>query len=86
MNMNTKQRLLAPVVFAFVMGIFMSMTVTFLSTFLKLGFVENFFSIWMEYWVVAYPIVVASILVYRPVSTNITGRIVNALIKNQKHS
>lgn len=86
MDMMTKQRLLAPVVFAFVMGVFMSITVTFLSTYIKLGFVDNFFSIWMEYWVVAYPIVVACILVYRPISTNITGRIVNALIKNQKHS
>jgi hypothetical protein len=86
MNMMTKQRLLAPVVFAFVMGIFMSMTVTFLSTYLKLGFVDKFLEIWMESWVVTYPIVVASILIYRPASTNITGRIVNALIKNQKHS
>ena len=81
-----QQRILAPVIFAFVMGVFMSMTVTFVSTYVKLGFVDGFVSIWMEYWVVAYPIVVASILVYRPIATNITVRAMNALMKNQKHS
>ena len=81
-----QQRILAPIIFAFVMGVFMSMTVTFVSTYVKLGFVEGFISIWMEYWVVAYPIVVASILVYRPIATNITVRVMNALMKNQKHS
>ncbi len=81
-----QQRIMAPIIFAFVMGIFMSMTVTFVSTYVKLGFVEGFISIWMEYWVVAYPIVVASILVYRPLATNITVRVMNALMKNQKHS
>ena len=81
-----QQRILAPIIFACVMGIFMSMTVTFVSTYVKLGFVEGFISIWMEYWVVAYPIVVASILLYRPLATNITVRVMNALMKNQKHS
>lgn len=81
-----QQRILAPIIFACVMGIFMSMTVTFVSTSVKLGFVEGFISIWMEYWVVAYPIVVASILLYRPLATNITVRVMNALMKNQKHS
>jgi hypothetical protein len=66
---------LPSIIFAFVMGFFMSLTVTLATTFIHHGFTGTFFIDWLEAWTLAYPIVIACIVFYRPLAMKITGRI-----------
>jgi hypothetical protein len=67
------------IVFALVMGFLMSASITLATTFVRIGAVENFFWLWLEVWLVAYPVAIICILAYRPLATKITTAIVQKL-------
>jgi Protein of unknown function (DUF2798) len=68
-------------VFALVMGLLMSLSITFATTFIRVGLVENFFWGWLEVWLVAYPVAVLCILIYRPFASKISAKIIEGLCK-----
>jgi len=59
-------------IFALVMGFLMSASITLATTFVRIGVVENFFWLWLEVWLVAYPVAIICILLYRPFASKIT--------------
>jgi hypothetical protein len=72
---------LPSLVFALVMGFLMSASITLATTFVRIGAVNNFLSVWLEVWAVAYPVAVVCILIYRPAASKITGKILQKLNK-----
>ena len=66
-------------IFALVMGLLMSASITLATTFVRIGAVENFFSVWLEVWLVAYPVAIVCILIYRPIATKITAAVIERL-------
>ena len=66
-------------VFALVMGFLMSASITLATTFVRIGAVENFFWLWFEVWLVAYPVAIVCILAYRPLATKITAAVLEKL-------
>ncbi|QKM65569.1 DUF2798 domain-containing protein [Polynucleobacter tropicus] len=66
-------------VFALVMGFLMSASITLATTFVRIGAVENFFWLWLEVWLVAYPVAIVCILAYRPLATKITAVVLEKL-------
>lgn len=66
-------------VFAMLMGFLMSATITFATTFVRIGFTENFFWVWFEVWLVAYPVAIAGILIYKPIASHITAIIIEKI-------
>jgi len=54
----------------------MSASITLATTFVRIGAVESFWSIWLEVWLVAYPVAIICILFYRPLATKVTAVIV----------
>ncbi len=66
-------------VFALVMGFLMSASITLATTFVRIGVVENFFWLWLEVWLVAYPVAIVCILAYRPLATKITAAVLEKL-------
>jgi hypothetical protein len=67
------------IIFSLVMGFLMSSSITLATTFVRMGMAENFFWVWLEVWSVAYPVAFICILIYRPISTKITGLIIQKL-------
>jgi membrane protein DedA with SNARE-associated domain len=70
-------------VFALVMGFLMSATITFATTYSRIGFIENFLWSWFAVWVVAYPVAIAGILIYRPLASKITTKLIKKLKLNE---
>ncbi|MBU3540432.1 DUF2798 domain-containing protein [Polynucleobacter sp. UB-Tiil-W10] len=70
-------------VFALVMGFLMSATITFATTYARISIVENFFWIWLEVWLVAYPVAIVGILIYKPLSSKITVKLMKKLKLNE---
>jgi len=70
---------LPSIIFSLVMGFLMSASITLATTFIRIGPVENFFSIWLEVWSVAYPVAIICILIYRPFATKVTAVILEKL-------
>jgi len=66
-------------IFALVMGFLMSASITLATTFVRIGAVENFFLLWLEVWLVAYPVAIVCILAYRPLATKITAAVLEKL-------
>jgi ABC-type dipeptide/oligopeptide/nickel transport system permease component len=66
-------------IFALVMGFLMSASITLATTFVRIGAVENFFWVWIEVWLVAYPVAILGILLYRPLATKITTAVLERL-------
>lgn len=66
-------------IFALVMGFLMSASITLATTFVRIGAVENFFWLWLEVWLIAYPVAIVCILVYRPLATKLTAEILEKL-------
>ena len=66
-------------IFALVMGFLMSASITLATTFVRIGAVENFFWLWLEVWLVAYPVAIICILLYRPLATKITAAVLEKL-------
>jgi hypothetical protein len=60
------------IVFSLVMGFLMSVSITLATTFIRLGVIENFFLVWLEVWLVAYPVAIICILIYKPLAVKIT--------------
>ena len=55
------------------MGFLMSVSITLATTFVRVGPVENFFFVWLEVWLVAYPVAIVCILIYRPFASRLTA-------------
>ena len=66
-------------IFALVMGFLMSASITFATTLLRVGFIEHFFAVWLEVWLLAYPVAIVCILIYKPIAGKITARLVGML-------
>ncbi len=54
------------------MGFLMSSSITLATTFVRVGPAANFFLVWLEVWLVAYPVAIVCILIYRPFASKIT--------------
>jgi len=61
------------------MGFLMSASITLATTFVRIGIVENFFWLWLEVWLVAYPVAIICILLYRPFASKITELVLKKL-------
>jgi len=61
------------ILFSLVMGFLMSVSITLATTFVRIGPVENFFFVWLEVWLVAYPVAIVCILIYRPFASRLTA-------------
>ena len=70
---------IASTIFALVMGFLMSASITLATTFVRIGVVENFFWLWLEVWLVAYPVAIICILLYRPFASKITELVLKKL-------
>jgi hypothetical protein len=70
---------LPSLIFALVMGFLMSSSITFGTTFARIGLVDNFYASWFEAWSVAYPVAIVCILIYKPFSTKVTAVIIEKL-------
>ena len=66
-------------VFALVMGFLMSLSITLATTFVRIGLAGNFFLVWLEVWLVAYPVAIVCILIYRPLASKISAKIIERL-------
>jgi hypothetical protein len=67
---------LPAVMFAMVMGFFMSMTNTFFLSLINAHFSMSFLVAWLHVWPMAYPIAVIAIIIWRPVALYIAGALV----------
>jgi Protein of unknown function (DUF2798) len=70
-------------IFALIMGCLMSLSITLATTFVRVGAAENFFWVWLEVWLVAYPVAIICILIYRPFASKITAKVLAALGRNK---
>ena len=70
-------------VFALAMGFLMSVTITFATTYARISITENFFWVWFEVWLVAYPVAIVGILIYKPLSSKITVKLMKKLKLNE---
>ena len=70
---------LPSLIFALVMGCLMSLSITLATTFVRVGLAENFFWVWLEVWLVAYPVAIVCILIYRPFASKLTAKILDSL-------
>ncbi|MBU3560030.1 DUF2798 domain-containing protein [Polynucleobacter sp. Nonnen-W13] len=66
-------------IFAAIMGGLMSLSITLVTTLVRLGFAQNFFWLWLELWAVAYPVAIICILIYRPFASKLTASLVKKL-------
>jgi len=69
------------IIFSVLMGFLMSLTITLVTTFVHIRAAENFFSVWLQVWSVAYPVAVVCILIYKPFSTKLTDLVLKKLRK-----
>lgn len=63
-------------IFAAIMGGLMSLSITLATTLVRVGFAQDFFWAWLEVWVVAYPVAMICILIYRPFASQLTANLV----------
>jgi hypothetical protein len=66
-------------IFSAIMGGLMSLSITLATTLVRVGFVQNFFWVWLEVWAVAYPVAMICILIYRPFASKLTASLVKKL-------
>ena len=66
-------------IFAAIMGGLMSLSITFATTLVRVGLAQNFLWVWLEVWVVAYPVAMICILIYRPFASKLTASLVKKL-------
>lgn len=74
---------LPSLIFALVMGFLMSASITLATTFVRIGAANNFLFVWLEVWVVAYPVAIFCILIYRPTASKITAKPLQILGSNK---
>lgn len=65
----------ANILFALIMGFLMSVSITLATTFVRVGASESFFPVWLEVWLVAYPVAIICILIYRPFASKVVGKL-----------
>jgi len=70
---------LPALIFSLVMGFLMSLSITLVATFVRIGTAESFFSAWLEVWAVTYPVAIICILIYRPFATKVSAVIIEKL-------
>ena len=75
---------LSNIIFSLIMGCVMSLSITFATTYDRLGMPENFFAEWMRVWLVAYPVAIACILIYRPFVSKLSTLLHEKIKPNQK--
>jgi hypothetical protein len=66
-------------VFSLVMGCLMSLSITFVTTLARLGVTDGFFGVWLEVWLVAYPVAVICILIYKPWAGKLTAKLLEKM-------
>ena len=71
------------IIFSLVMGFLMSLSITLAATFVRVGPIEHFFSIWLEVWLVAYPVAIVCILIYRPFASKLTEKIIQKIVSSK---
>jgi Protein of unknown function (DUF2798) len=74
---------LANILFSLVMGLLMCLSITLATTFVRVGPVENFFLVWLEVWLVAYPVAIVCILIYRPFASKFAAKLLEKITGNQ---
>ena len=57
----------------------MSLSITLATTLVRVGFVQNFIWVWLEFWAVAYPVAIICILIYRPFASKLTASLIKKL-------
>jgi len=76
---------LPAILFAIFMGFFMSLTLTICLSFYMMGFNNSLLTKFFQLWLIAYPIAIISIIIYRPLSLWIAGKALTKLSsKNSK--
>lgn len=66
-------------IFSLVMGCLMSLSITLVTTLVRLGATEEFLRVWLEIWLVAYPVAVICILIYKPFAGKVTAKILEKM-------
>ena len=66
-------------IFSLVMGCLMSLSITFVTTLARLGLTDEFFWVWLEVWLVAYPVAVICILLYKPWAVKLTAKLLEKM-------
>jgi len=66
-------------IFSLIMGCLMSLSITLATTFVRVGVADNFFVLWLEVWLVAYPVAVICILLYRPFVSKLTASFIEKI-------
>jgi len=67
------------IIFSLVMGLLMSLSITVVTTFVHNGLSADFFWIWLDAWLVVYPIAIICILIHKPLSSKLTEKIVEKI-------
>ena len=62
----------------------MSLSITFATTYDRLGMPENFLAEWMKVWLVAYPVAIVCILIYRPFVSKLSALLHQKIKPSQK--
>ena len=76
---------LPAVLFAVFMGLFMSLTLTICLNLYMMGLNNSLLTKFFQLWLIAYPIAILSIIIYRPLSLWIAGKALTKLSsKNSK--
>ena len=57
----------------------MSLSITFVTTLARLGLTEEFLRVWLEVWLVAYPVAVICILLYKPWAVKLTAKLLEKM-------
>ena len=57
----------------------MSLSITLVTTLVRLGATEEFLRVWLEIWLVAYPVAVICILIYKPFAGKVTAKILEKM-------
>ena len=66
-------------IFSLVMGCLMSLSITFVTTLARLGLTDEFCGVWLEVWLVAYPVAVICILLYKPWAVKLTAKLLEKM-------
>ena len=61
------------------MGFLMSLSITLVLTFVRIEIAESFFSVWLQAWLVAYPVAIVCILIYKPLASKFTETIIQKI-------
>ena len=61
-----RKKVIQHFIFALFMGFFMSLSITLVTTYARMGLASNFFIEWMKVWIYVYPVAILCIMAYRP--------------------